>query len=59
MYGHPDSPDPYSERQPIPAYADPDDPSGYISVLAVAVVIVITAAGGFSLGYMAGVWGWL
>lgn len=60
MYGHPQTPDPYSERQEIPPYVEPEaptDPTGFTAACLVIALPVFSIA--FCLGYMSGVWGWL
>lgn len=65
MYGHPQTPDPWAERQEIPPYTDPaadeapadSDPSGFVVGCSVVAVPVFFVA--FAFGYMTGVWGWV
>lgn len=61
MYGHPQNPDPWAERQEITPYHEPEapadsDPSGFVVGCSVVAVPVFALA--FALGYMSGVWGW-
>lgn len=59
MYGHPENPDPWSDRQEIPDTIDREDatdPSGFTA--ACLVIALPVFAFSFALGYMGSVWGW-